>query len=244
MATLRRPLTIRFLMLAIAFMSVPFALVARYEMIIAVFAVPFISPILAWWLTQRGYRPVVAAGFWSLAVTGNGLYIATICVIPSHVLLILLHIAWVVLVLPTIGAFGVAWAILVSREDAAPWRYAPKSWLAVAVLSAFPLVTAVTVWPLRLAFLGTRSSLEALADRVAEGQSISYPHRVGTINLAGSAVDRATGSVALMIDPNPNHPRGFVRVQPGITEESRFRLIRGDELQINLGGGWWLLEED
>ena len=89
------------------------------------------------------------------------------------------------------------------------------AWLSVGVLALLPLFTLLTLWPLRLGFAASRPALEHIADQVAAGQTITYPQQVGLFRIAGSVVDPSSGSVGLLIDPNPNGYTGFVRVRPG-----------------------------
>ena len=103
-----------------------------------------------------------------------------------------------------------------------------------------PVVTMTTLWPLHLAFFFARPSLERLADQVSVGKLVRIPERAGLFTVNGSAVDTATGSVALMIDPNPNGPTGFVRQ----TGPKHGGPILGTALYVELGFGWSYNEED
>jgi hypothetical protein len=118
-------------------------------------------------------------------------------------------------------------------------------WKWVIVLSLMPGVTAYTLWPFRLEFLTVRSTLERLADQVAAGQAVSSPRSAGPFQLVASAVDSEAGGVALLIDPNPSGPSGFVR-HKNYTKGPYdcFRPIRGDWWHMELGGGWCYHEED
>lgn len=145
--------------------------------------------------------------------------------------------------MPTVAAFGAAWAILATRRGEVPRRSPPSAWLSVAVLTVMPLATLWTLWPLHLAFLTARPTLERLADQVAAGQAVGFPQRVGLFRVAGSAVDPISGNVGLMIDPNANGPTGFVRVLPG-TSPNRRGPFGCDDLDVDLGWGWEYREED
>ena len=162
-----------------------------------------------------------------------------------HFLLIFMSLGWVFIAIPSIGGFGAAWANLATREDAVPRRSPPRVWLAVtggvrhAARHVVDPVAAPSGLPGREAV-----RLQPMADQVEAGQAPGFPRRAFVFSVAASALDGSSGNVSLMIDPNPKRPTGFVRVGPGTPPESRFQLIRGDELEVYLGGGWWYLEED
>ncbi len=118
--------------------------------------------------------------------------------------------------IPMILGFGTAWALALPWRDRFPRDPWPLPVLILTLTMAVtPLATLLSSWPLRLAFLVSRPALESLADRVAAGQAPTFPTRAGLFRIAGSAIDPATGNVALITDPNPNHPSGFVRYQLG-----------------------------
>src|SRR5262245_22961305 len=100
-----------------------------------------------------------------------------------------------------------------------------------------PCLTVLTHWPLYLAFLVVRPALDWLADRAAAGQSIGWPQWAGPFRLVRADVDPRSGHVALVIDPNPGGPSGFVRDRPGVPPGPG-KLILGTDLYVELGGGW------
>ncbi|MFI5387530.1 MAG: hypothetical protein ACHQ50_15585 [Fimbriimonadales bacterium] len=235
--------TVRSLMIAVVVVAGLLALPTERSVIVIALSVPCLALIGGQWLVFQGHRHLAAFGFWVLATLTNVLYAAA-CVAPDSYLLPALFLGWLVIVAPTIGGLGAAWAILATREGAVPRRSPPTAWLSVIALSVMPLATLCTLWPLHLAVFTARPALELLADQVAAGQAPGFPRRAGLFWVAGSAVDTATGNVGLMIDPNPNGPTGFVRVSPGTPLEHRFRPIGADDLEVDLGGGWWYHEED
>jgi hypothetical protein len=91
--------------------------------------------------------------------------------------------------------FGTSWAIAAIRGDTDHGRPHSASWpplLAIVLalsMAMTPLMTLLTFWLLRVAFLISRPALERLADRVAAGQAIAFPIRAGLYRIVGSATD-------------------------------------------------------
>lgn len=235
--------TIRGLMIAVLVTAGLLSLPARGGPILIPILITCLSLGTARWFLLRADRRLAAFCFWGPAIMANVVF-AALCVSPEVYFLGLLFVGWLLIVMPTIAGFGITWAILASRKGEASRRSPPAAWLSVIALVALPVVTAWTLWPLRLGFLTTRPALERLADRVATGQVVRFPQWVGPFRVAGSGVDPTTGNVGLMIDPSPGGPTGFVRVGPGTPSNQRHRPIRGDDLEVQLGGGWWYHEED
>lgn len=141
--------------------------------------------------------------------------------------------------------FGATWAVLETRpwDDSHP--LCRLAWTWVIALAVMPGVTAWTVWPFRLKFLTARSALERVADQIEARQAVSFPQNAGPFRLAASRVGSLSRGIALLIDPNPNGPSGFVRHKGSLTEPYNcFRPIRGDRWHLGLGGGWCYHEED
>lgn len=234
--------TIRGLMIAIGIVAGLLALANRYGVIVLALSLPCLGVFGAEWLVFRGHRQLAACGFWTLASLINLLYAAS-CVAPDVYLLIPFFFGWLIIVAPTIGGLGSAWARLATRQGAAPRRSPPAAWVSVIALCLLPLVTLLTFWPLRLAFLTVRPALDRLADQVAAGKAVVFPLWVGPFCVARSAVDPASGNVGLMIDPNPSGPTGLVRVRTGIPA-NRVGPFGWDDLLVDLGWGWEYREED
>lgn len=234
--------TIRSLMIAVAVVAGLMVLPRAWAVPAVLFSIPSLPLTGTAWLASRGHRCLAAVCFGILAVLANGLY-AVLCMTPDMYLDILLVVAWFVIVLPAVGGVGIAWASLSTREGAAPRRWARVAWLAVIGLTAMPLLTFMTDWPLHLAFIIARPALDRLADQVTAGRTVSFPLWAGPFRVAAAAVDPVSGNVGLMIDPNPNGPTGFVRVQSANPADLRGPII-GSDLDLELGGGWWYREED
>ena len=235
--------TIRSLMIMVAIMAGLFALPAGWREVAAGLSLPCLALFTAWRLLLGGHRRLAAISFWSLAILANVLC-AAFCVFPGSSCVVV-FLLWLFILLPMIAGFGATWAILATREVVVPRPSRQLIWMLVMTLAVMPGVTAWSVWPFRLVFLTARSTLERLADQVAAGRAVSFPQWAGPFRLAGSRIDSETGGVALLIDPNPSGPSGFVRHQGSLTGPYRcFRPIRGDWLHVGLGDGWCYHEED
>ncbi len=138
-------------------------------------------------LSAWRFRRLAAVGFVGIAILSNTLY-ALASLYPDYMLTPALRIAWFMAFLPAIGALGTAWAKLATQVDATPRRSPWVSWASVLVLAMMPGITLATVWPLHLAFLVYRSSLESLADRVEnraqhKRASLGWPIPAGRIGV-------------------------------------------------------------
>ena len=234
--------TICNLMIAVVVVAGLLALSINVAVIVIALSLTCFTVIGAQWLVFRRKRHLATFAFGLLATLTNVSYVAS-CVAPDAYLLIALFLGWLVIVAPTNGALGAAWATLATIEGAVPRRSPPAVWLPVIVLSILPLATLWTVWPLHLGFLAAKPSLERLADQIAAGKTIGFPQPAGLFRVAGSAVDPLSGNVGLVIDPNPNGPTGLVRVRPG-TSQNRSGPFGWDDLDVALGWGWEYRQED
>jgi hypothetical protein len=249
--TLGQPPTLRFtirgFMIAVLVIAVLLALPGEWRVAVATLSpllLPCLAVVTAQRLLLRGRRRPAGICFWVPAVLVNLLF-AVLCIDPGSLLPAVLFLVGVCVVMPTLAGFGVAWAILATRIGVAARRSPAVAWLSVIVLAVMPVATAWTLWPFRLVFLTAKPSMERLANQVASGKAVGSPRWVGPFRVAGSAVDPATGNVALLIDPNPNGPTGFIRDMGGRSVPyDCFRPIRGDWLHVDLGGGWCYHEED
>ena len=199
----------------------------------------FAGACLSFWR----FRLLAAVGFTGLSVLANGLY-AVAGLYPDYMIIPALWIGWVLVLLPALAGLGWAWARLATGVEAIPRRSSKKSWALVAVLAMMPAITLATVWPLRLAFLVFKSSLESVADRVENGQNISSPQWVGPFRLAESGVDPEFKITGLFIDANPGGRTGFVRLHDADPEADRFRLLLGTDTNVSLGWGWSYRQDD
>jgi hypothetical protein len=230
-------------MVGVAILAGLLALPAGLREVAAVLLVPCLALFAAWRVLVGGHRRLAVFAFWSLAITVNVLLTAA-CAFPG-MLSGALFIVWVIVIMPTLAGFGTTWAVLATRGEIVPHPSRQLAWMSVIALTMTPGLTAWTVWPFRLEFLTVRPALERVADLVEAGQAVSFPLNVGPFRLTASRVDSQTGGVALLIDPNPNGPSGFVRHKISFTGPyGCFDPIRGDWWHVGLGGGWCYHEED
>jgi hypothetical protein len=148
-----------------------------------------------------------------------------------------------VIAVPTITALGIAWAVLSYRDHSLPERHRQAIGISVFVLTVLPVLTLWTFWPLHMAFVSARPALDRLADQVAVGKAVGFPQQAGLFRILGSAVDPASGNVALLTDDNPNGPNGLVRVRFGNGSNAKGPIV-GSNLDVNLGGGWSYRDDD
>jgi hypothetical protein len=238
---LRPRFTILSLMFAIAVVGFLLSL-GVWGLAAIVLPIPLVVPFVGNWLAAHGRRRAAAFWFWGLAVLFNLVY-AALCICPDIYLILGLEGIWFVVVAPPLLSFGVAWAFLATRRTAVPRRSPLAAWLSVAVLTVLPVLAPVSLWPFHLAFWAARPTLEVLADQVAAGQSVRFPRWAGLFRLAEARVDSASGNVGLLIEPNPNHPAGLVRLCPG-NPPNYAGPIGGSDLSLHLGGAWWYREDD
>ncbi len=237
--------TLRSMMAAVAAIAGLLALPTWLQQFVAVVSLPCLAIFSACRLVAKRRRRLAAVCFWTLAILANVLF-AVISVYPGMISVLLL-LAWCVIFLPTLAGFGVAWAVAATPEAAAQQSPRRGAWAWVVALSVMPGITAWTAWPFHLAFLSARASLEQLADQVEAGQAISFPQSLGPFEIVASRIDARTGGIALLTDPNPSGPSGFVRHKGLLIDAYRFNCyapIRGDWWHVGLGDGWCYHEED
>ena len=240
MSPMKPTFTIRGLMIAVGVVAASLALPAPAMAMAAWLLFVGSAEFLAWWLHSRDLPGMAGLCFWIPATLVNGLYLA-LSLSPVGLLPEMLCLAWLLLVLPTLLGFGIAWARLATRGDGDRQAPTSRAWASAAAMILMPLVTAWTVWPFQVRFLLARPALERLADRVAAGQAIPTPVSAGPFTFAKVVLEPVSGNVGLMIDPSPSGPSGFVRCSGS---DACHRVFRGDWYHLVLGGGWHYHEED
>ena len=235
--------TIRSLMIAVVIVAGLLALPGGWREVAAALSVPGLAIFAARRLFLGGHHRFAAIAFWGLALPVNILF-AAFSVHPGLHSMVLLLI-WLFIILPTLAGFGTTWAALSKGREVVPHPWRRWAWIWVIAMAVMPGVTAGSDWPFRLKFLTARPALDRLADQLEAGQAVSFPQDAGPFRLAGSRVDSRTGGVALLIDPNPGGPSGFVRHKVYYSGPyGCFGPIRGDWWHVGLGGGWCYHEED
>jgi hypothetical protein len=214
--------TIRRLMAAVVLVAIFLWIVRHADG--APFAVAVAELVMAfvYWALVHGRRRRAAICFLASVVAANALE-APLSVYFSGSWRVMVSLGVGLFVgIPMILGFGTAWSFSDTRRHATDGWPPKLSWpflsffLTVA-MAVTPLVTLWTFWPLRAAFLVSWPALERLADRVAAGHAVPFPVHAGVYRVVGSATDPRTGSVGLIIDPNPSGRSGFVRYLPGTT---------------------------
>lgn len=147
--------TIKSLMLVIAFSA---GLLALYTQLLSTYippwllAIPCLILLAGRCLWSWRYRRVAAIGFGGLSILINCLYVIA-STYPDYMFMPVLKVAWIIVLLPMIGALGTAWAALATQNSAVHKRSPTTCWSLVVVLAILPEVTIATLWPLRLAFM-------------------------------------------------------------------------------------------
>jgi hypothetical protein len=142
--------------------------------------------------------------------------------------------------------FGAAWVGAAMRRDMDHSRPPFASWsplLAIFIalsMAMTPVMTLLTFWPLRVAFLMSRAALERLADQVVAGTAPPFPIQAGLFRIVGSATDPVNGNVALITDPHPSGRVGLVRSKPGTPHGPLSSLFMG----MSLSQTWAFEMED
>ncbi len=230
--------TIRGLMGAIALVAFLLALHPVLALTLIVLSIPWLVGCGTRWLVLRGKWKLAGYSFWLVAVLTN-IVAAIYCISPTWRSYTIAFSVVLFVGVPSLAALGKAWVGLLSREKAVPARARATAGYSVLVMALLPIVTFWTLWPLRLAFLAARPSMEKLADQATDGASGGFrvPRHVGLFRVVADEVyPRRNGYVGLIVDQKLR--TGFVRVHPGTTRNSRGPII-GLNLDVYLGGGWW-----
>jgi hypothetical protein len=202
--------------------------------------IPLFIPVGALGISRwlfRGRRLRLAAYiFWGLAILIN-LATAFSCITPNPYALGPIFLALIAVGLPTIIALGTVWGVLFARQQSVSPLTRDGAGMAVVFVVILPIMTLWSFWPLHLAFLAARPAMASIADQVAAGKTVGFPHRVGFFTVAAANVDPGSGTVSLIIDPNPDWRAAFVRARPGTASKLGAPIV-GSALNVYLGGGW------
>jgi hypothetical protein len=181
----RMRLTIAVLMTAVLYVAVLLWLLRDGHAVPSVgmawFALTFVC-----WASVRGRRRPAGICFGASVIATNSLA-APVC---------FYYEGWVWTVafigllggMPMIFGFGAAWVGAAMRRDMDHSRPPFASWsplLAIVIalsMAMTPVMTLLTFWPLRVAFLMSRPALERLADQVVAGTAPPLPNPGRTIS--------------------------------------------------------------
>jgi hypothetical protein len=232
-------LKIRTLMIVIAVVAAVLAaaIVPGFlgALLLAAFIGCCIAATIGLWLQFRSHARQSALGFGMTAAFTNGVSHLMSLLLPMIGSAAIMVVILTCLILtPAVLGFGAAWSSTTARDPKVSRASRVFRWTAVLVLSLAPFGVIMTEWPLRLAFVASRSALERLAARVEAGGAITTPEWAGPFRIVGSAFDRTTGNVGLITNFRPSGRTGF---------EHYGRQGRRDR-----GGAffnfWWYMELD
>ena len=220
--------TIRSLMIAVVGIAGLLAVLSASGLAIAFGLFDLALGGVLWWMFS-GFPRLSALCFGGVS-TVTIVWCAALSIYLLNIDSLLLMLIGVLLGSPAILGAGGAWATAATRRSSRPRRSPFLAWPLVVVLAFTPLSMMLTPWPLRLAFLASRPAMERLANRVAEGQSISRPEWAGLFRVVGSAIDPAKGNIGLIIDAEPSGRSGFLRLGPGVPEQRLLWTVLQPEL--------------
>ena len=220
----RMQFTIGYFMIAIVFVAHLLAIPAVFYLIATIVSAPFLSMFAARWLLARRQRRLAAFSFW-VAATSINFYVAHFCIVPNiNSPAFKLILPGLFLAIPTIGALGTTWALLLSRDEAISPRAARPPGTSVLLMTLLPIVTLWTFWPLRVAFLLARPSIEQSGESGLRRSLVRFPQRAGVFDVVRPAIEPVSHYVGLRIDTTWP-PTGFVLLPPGATPKATARFV-------------------
>jgi hypothetical protein len=241
MRPIRLRFTIRGLMLVVAAVALLLVASAAWILLPALLLIPVVAFLGSRWLIPGSHRLAAAIGFWSAGLFLNAVLIRS-CSPPRYMVYPAIALLGLSLGFPTVASLGFAWATITTSSADGPRRRSRWcAWACVAILAGLPLLTVLTLWPFRLAFLVSRPELNRLADDVAAGRTIAWPQRVGPFLVVAGRVEARNGNIGLLIDPNPSGPAGFVRMRSRREGAGPFSA---SGMGVDLDGNWEFREED
>jgi hypothetical protein len=143
--------TIGSLMLATAVIAGVLALPSVARVLAGLLCIASLYLIAARRIVEGGTsnRPLAAGTFWAVALSVN--LIAVVCCLPPNYLILGVVFLGLLLVgIPSIVGFGIAWVQLMDGKGAVPPLSVEVGGLLVFTMALLPLVTLGTIWPLRL----------------------------------------------------------------------------------------------
>ncbi len=197
---------------------------------------------LAWglWLAARPFRRVSALGFLIAAFVTNAIGLVASVALPGIEGALISALACI-LGMPITFGFGAARCTAPQRHPPISTRSRLLRWSITLLFAVAPLSTVFTQWPFRLVFLASQPSLERLADRVGAGYPVTTPEWAGAFRIVGSDVNRATGGVGLVTNPDASGRSGFERRGPTPPGDGPFYNLFYD---MQLTEKWRYVDED
>ena len=202
-----RRFTIKRLMIVVAVVAVLLALFQAGTFSTIIFLYLLALAGMAW-LPSRGRARLAIRGLIVSAAWLNltlPVFFAFEPVLHKWMLLFLSSLVCI----PIVPGFGLAW--VASREG---WAPRSRAALVVISLTAIPVATILTKWPLRLAFYLSSPALNRLADRLEAGGSVGPDEWAGIYRIKGSTTLGYGGGTLLIVDPTRGDLSGFAR-RPG-----------------------------
>ncbi|MDZ4778827.1 MAG: hypothetical protein SGJ19_01075 [Planctomycetia bacterium] len=118
-----------------------------------------------------------------------------------------------------------------------PWQVSLRRMLLNIAVLCCVLSVLTTDWPLRARFQLSRRAIDALADRVQQGRSMTTPEYAGLFWIRVAEANRA-GQPCLWIRLQPGGNTGLVRCRANGQPELNLSS------SLELGDGWFLVSED
>jgi hypothetical protein len=133
------------------------------------------------------------------------------------------------------GASIIVGSLLIGYRRQTQRRVLPA--LLAAILSLSVIVSvAATHWPLRATYVLSRTSFDAVAQRVRNGENVTMPLRAGLFTIR-RAERSQQGIVCLWTQPNPSGSMGFVQCPRNHVPFNLWSIIRLDDR-------WQFISED
>ncbi len=238
----RMKFKIRTLMLVIAAVAVLLVALRFFQggLLVVCLLVSCLAVARGLWLGARPFRRVSALGFLIAAIVTNATCLFVSVAFSGIVGTLITALASNVGIPITFG-FGAAWCTVPQRKPPLTARSRVRRWATTLFFSVAPLTMLLTQWPFRLAFLASQPSLERLADRVGAGNPVTAPEWAGAFRIVGSDVNRVTGGVGLVTNPDPSGRSGFERRGPTPPGNGPFYNLSFD---VQLTEKWRYVTED
>ena len=145
------------------------------------------------------------------------------------------HVVVVLLSVVLSAAAIIVGSLLVGYRRHTQRRVLPG--VAAAILSLTVIASvAATHWPLRIAYVLSRGSFDAVAQRVRRGDYVTTPLRAGLFTIQRAELS-SHGIVCLWTEPHGGGSTGFVQCRRDHVPFNLFSIVRLDER-------WQFISED